>query len=83
MGKDLPPEQSEQWKHWFGELALLEEIMIPRRLKETSEKVSSVSLHTFSDALETVYSAAVNSRHEYNDGTVTTRLVTSKARLQQ
>lgn len=79
--EDLPPEQREQWKHWFSELPLLEEIKIPRCLKDASKQVSSVSLHTFSDASEKAYSAAVYSRHAYADGTITTRLIASKTRL--
>ena len=54
---------------------LLEEIKIPRCLKDTSTKESSITLHTFSDASEKAYA-----RHEYEDGNVTTRLIASKTR---
>jgi len=77
----LPSEQREQWKTWFGELPLLEEIKIPRCLKDTSMKESSITLHTFSDASEKAYAAAVYSRHKFEDGSVTTRLIASKTRL--
>ena len=70
----LPSEQREQWKTWFSELPLLEEIKIPRCLKDTSKKESSITLHTFSDA-------AVYSGHKFDDGSVTTRLIASKTRL--
>jgi len=77
----LPPEHKEQWKSWFSELPLLEEVKIPRCSKDRNREVHSVTLHTFSDASEKAYSAAVYSRHEYQDGTITTRLVASKTRL--
>ena len=77
----LPSEQREQWKTWFGELPLLEEIKIPRCLKDTSREESSITLHTFSDASEKAYAAAVYSRHKFEDGSITTRLIASKTRL--
>ena len=73
----LPSEQREQWRTWFGELPLLEEIKIPRCLKDTSREESSITLHT-SDASEKAYAAAVYSRHKFEDGSVTTRLIASK-----
>ena len=77
----LPSEQREQWKTWFGELPLLEEIKIPRCLKDTSREASSITLHTFSDASEKAYAAAVYNRHKFEDGSITTRLIASKTRL--
>ena len=77
----LPSKQKEEWKNWFSDLSLLEEIKIPRCLKDTSAKESSITLHTFSDASEKAYAAAVYTRHEYEDGNVTTRLIASKTRL--
>ena len=77
----LPSEQTEHWENWFDELALLEEIKIPRCLKDTSAKQSSITFHAFSDASEKGYAAASYSRHEYEDGEVTTRLIASKTPL--
>ena len=57
----LPSEQREQWETWFGELPLLEEINIPRCLKDTSKEESSISQHTFCDASEKAYATAVYS----------------------
>ena len=76
----LPSEQKEEWRSWFTELPLLEKIKIPRCLKDTSTKEASITLHTFSDASERAYTAAVYSRHEYQDGSITTQLITSKTR---
>ena len=77
----VPSEQREQWKTWFSELPLLEEIKIPHCLKDTSREESFISLHTFSDTSEKVYATAVYSRHKFEDGSVTTRLITSKTCL--
>ena len=77
----LPSKQKDEWKNWFSDLSLLEEIKIPWCLKDTSAKESSITLHTFSDASEKAYGAAVYTRHEYEDGNVTTRLIAPKTRL--
>lgn len=69
----LPSEQKE-------ELPLPEKIKIPWCLKDTSTKEASITQHTFSDASERAYTAAVYSRHEYQDGSITTQLITSKTR---
>ena len=42
---------------------------------------TTLTLHTFTDASEKAYAAAVYSRHESLDGRVTVRLVASKTRL--
>ena len=78
----LPPKQKGQWKSWFSELPLREETKLPHCLKDGSKRqVTSVSLHTFTDASEKAYSAAVYSRQEYKDGVVTVCLMVSKTRL--
>lgn len=76
----LPSKQKEEWKSWFSDLSLLEEIKIPRCLKDKSTKESYITLHTLS-ASEKVYTAAVYTRHQYEDGNVTTRLIAFKTRL--
>ena len=50
-------------------------------LKRQTSHRSQTSLHMFSDASEAAYSAAVNIRHEYSDGSITARLIGSKTRL--
>ena len=59
---------------------LLQEIKIPWCFKN-SKSVTSIKLHSFSDASEKAYAAAVYTRHEYEDQSVTTQLITSKTRL--
>ena len=77
----LPSVQREQWKTWFGQLPLLEEIKIPRGLEDTSRKESSITLYTFSDSSEKAYAVAVYSRHKFENGRVTTCFVESRTRL--
>ena len=61
-------------------MLLLQEIKIPRCLKN-SNLVTSVTLHSFSDASEKAYAAVVYARHEYEDKSITTQLIASKTRL--
>ena len=46
-----------------------------------SVTMTTVTLHSFSDASEKAYAAVVYLRHEYEDKSVTTRLIASKTRL--
>ena len=77
----LPVHHQEQWRSWFQESTDLEGIRIPRCLKERQCTAVKASLHTFSDASEAAYAAAVYIRHEYEDKSTRTRLVGSKTRL--
>ena len=62
---------------WFNELLSLPSLHIPRCLR-AREAVEEVTLHTFVDASQEAYGAACYTRHLYNDGTVSCRLVASK-----
>nr|XP_058942387.1 uncharacterized protein LOC131770692 [Pocillopora verrucosa] len=77
----LPGHHHKQWKSWFEESIGLQGIRIPRCLKDRHSTAVKASLHTFSDASEAAYAAAVYIRHEYEDKSITTRLVGSKTRL--
>ena len=77
----LPGHHQKQWKSWFEESIGLQGIRIPRCLKDRHSTAVKASLHTFSDASEAAYAAAVYIRHEYEDKSITTRLVGSKTRL--
>ena len=77
----LPVHHQAQWRSWFQESTNLERICIPRCLKERQFTEVKASLHTFSDASEAAYAAAVYIHHEYEDKSTTTRLVGSKTRL--
>ena len=75
--EELPDHFKIEWKRWFEELGALR---ISRCLKE-DKKLRDVTIHTFSDASEKAYAAASYIRHEYEDGTVSTRLVAAKSKL--
>ena len=77
----MPEHHQQEWIKWFWELNDLELIKIPRYLKDPLAKVLQLSIHTFIDASENAYAAAVYSRHVYENGDVTVRLIASKARL--
>lgn len=78
--EELPDHFKMEWKRWFGELGELGAVRVLRCLKEDKE-LRDVTIHTFSDASEKAYAAATYVRHEYEDGTVSTRLVAAKSRL--
>lgn len=71
----LPVHHQEQWKSWFQESKGLEGICIPRCLKERHSTAVKDSLHTFSDASEAAYAAAVHICQEYEDKSTRTRLL--------
>ena len=68
----LPVHHQAQWRSWFQESTNLEGIRIPRCLKERQVTEVKASLHTFSDASEAAYAAAVYIHHEYEDKSPTT-----------
>ena len=77
---ELPDRFKTEWKRWFEELGEVGAVRVPRCLKE-AKQLRDVTIHTFCDASEKAYAAASYVRHEYEDGTVSTRLVAAKSRL--
>ncbi|KAK2558628.1 hypothetical protein P5673_018821 [Acropora cervicornis] len=76
----LPDELAKPALTWFKEIPDLAKIKVPRCLKEL-EQVADSQLHVFMDASQEAYGAVAYLRHEYQSGTVTTRLVMSKAKV--
>ena len=72
--EELPGYFKMEWKRWFEELGELGTVHVSRFLKKDKE-LRDVTIHMFSDASEKAYAAASYVRHEYEDGTVSTRLV--------
>ena len=78
---DLVEESlSRKAQEWFEELSELPRLSVPRYLR-TELGVKKITLHTFTDASQQAYGAATYSRHLYEDGSVTCRLVASKSRV--
>ena len=78
--KPLTNELQKARRQWFGELVMLHKTKIPRCFKD-APSVTSMQIHSFSDASEKAYSAAVYARYEYLDGSFSSRLVAAKTRL--
>ena len=67
-------------QQWYEELSALPCLRVPRCLRAETT-VRGITLRTFVDALQEGYGAAKYTRHLYEDGTVTCRLVASKSRV--
>lgn len=76
IDNDLAP----QWKEWIRQLRNLADVSIPRCYLQYSE-AARLELHTFVDASEAAYSAALYWRTTTPDGEVSTSLVLAKARV--
>ena len=71
----LPDELAKPALTWFKEIPDLAKIKVPRCLKEL-ELVADSQLHVFTDASQEAYGGVA-----YQSGTVTSRLVMSKAKV--
>ena len=78
----MPPDISNKWKDWIDELPVITSHTIPRRLSTSELSTQFEVLHGFADASQVAYGAAVYVRQILSDGSITTTLVTSKARVQ-
>ncbi|GBP08135.1 hypothetical protein EVAR_2927_1 [Eumeta japonica] len=76
----IADELHEQWKDWLGKMRALVQLEIPRSYLCYTRAVS-LQLHTFVDASETVYAAAVYWRMRTDDGKVHVSLVAAKGRV--
>ena len=65
---------------WFSELNQLQNIRIPRSLQKKKEAVK-INLHTFVDASQGAYGAAVYVRIEYQDQMVSLSLIAAKTKV--
>lgn len=80
--KLLPPELEEPWKAWVQELPLIGQHPIPRRFFSTPPSfIRSTSIHGFADASEKAYGVALYFRALHTDSSVSTCLITAKARV--
>jgi len=76
----LPEDIAKRYYLWLSELEELHGIKVPRCLQKRRNSVKNV-LHTFVDASQHAYGAIVYMREEYEDQTVSVRLVVAKTRI--
>ena len=76
----LDDELAKKIRKWFEELDDLPNISIPRCL-QLCQEVVSFTIHTFVDASQDAYGAVVYARCAYSDGTVSRRIIASKAKV--
>ena len=73
-------ETGDKLSYWFEQLGSLETLRVPRCLRE-SRKVLTKKVVTFVDASTQAYGAVVYSLFEYEDGTVSSRMIASKSKV--
>ena len=78
---EVPKFERRCWENWLHHLASLNSVLIPRCLQSSIDVPVSLQLHTFTDASEEAFAAAVYFRSKYPEGRVTTRLLMAKAKL--
>ena len=78
--KVLDDDQQVTWKKWFTELPDLADIAAPRCFTRAESLDDPLELHTFCDASESAYAAAVYVRHGLRDSEAKVSLAAAKAR---
>ncbi|XP_060665603.1 uncharacterized protein LOC132797862 [Drosophila nasuta] len=77
---DLPAHLQEEWKRYREELKVLNTIKVPRHVYSGKTPVTA-EIHTFVDASEKAYGAAVYIRATYKDKRRTIQLLCAKSHL--
>jgi len=78
---DTPPTPIvESWRQWLSQLYEINKFQIPRKYSNNTNIIKR-SLHGFSDAPQEAYGAVIYQQMTYSDGTATTAIVISKARV--
>ena len=73
--------QNDQAIRWFSELPALSTVTVPRCLRQGNDAPTATTLHVFTDASEQAYGAVGYLRHQYPNGSVSCRIVSSKVRV--
>ena len=74
-------EDKRWWQRWFRTLTKLNNVRTARNLQQDKMNIVRSELHTFCDASEEAYAAAVYQRNVYKDGTAKSQLVMAKTKL--
>ena len=73
-------EMANRIQDWFSQLPCLNEVKVPQCLRKL-QPVKCQEVVTFVDASQQAYGAVSYLRSEYEDGSVTTRLIASKSKV--
>nr|XP_044248843.1 uncharacterized protein LOC123002543 [Drosophila takahashii] len=77
---ELPQELQNDWKNYRSDLQALNSMQIPRHIYNEKVPVHQ-EVHTFVDASERAYGAAVYIRATYKNNQISVRLLCSKSRV--
>ena len=79
----IPPTQMTQWKTWLSRLPELERLKeyTPRCIQPRKSNVGRSEVHTFTDAPEEAFAAAVYLRSVYDDNEIICSLVMAKTKI--
>jgi len=78
--EELPTQLKSEWKQFREDLKMLNDIKIPRHVFDGKTPVSK-EIHTFVDASENAYAAAIYLHAVHKDKRVTVQLLCAKSRL--
>ena len=77
--KKVPDATEQNMKKWFQELQILDPIKVDRCVRESEEHIeTNISIHSYSDALEVAYGAAVYLAVKYQKCDASSKLVVAK-----
>jgi len=80
-GDPVPSHVNDVWSQWREDIHLLSEHSIPRPYFPKDRYVSSLQLHSFSDASELAFAGVVYLRMVDTNGSLHTSLVVSKTKV--
>lgn len=77
---ELPQHLKDEWIIFRNNMSTLNQARVPRHIFN-QQNPTSVQMHTFVDASEQAYGAAVYLRSTYRDRTIIVRLLCAKSRI--
>ena len=78
----VPETIKQKMKKWFQELQMLDLIKVDRCVRESEEQIeTNISIHSYSDASEVAYGAAVYLAVQYQNGDISSKLVIGKTKV--
>ena len=78
---EIPEKERKEFKKWLDSIKTLENIKVPRCVKQLSSHDVKFQLHAFADASEVGYGVAIYVRSEYPDNSIHCSLLIGKSRV--